>query len=200
MRKLHRADARIAAPVIFGGAFAAASACLLIVLAAAVVLIHPTVRAEAKNNSATVGGLHYAVNNAWIVDPDRHVDAKVARGLPAADLHVGAGEVLYAVFVGVTNETDRRLPMATQIALRDVTNRDYVPLPLGERNPYAYRPLTMAPQTHRPAPWAPAGKDLAAEGFLLVFRIPRGAYENGPLELLVHDPGDPTAVASMQTY
>jgi hypothetical protein len=197
MRNTDSAEARIAAPAV--GAFVAAGACLLIVLAAAVVFIRPTVGAVPQDNSATVGGLHYAVNNAWPLNPRRAVDAQVARGLPAADRNLGRGEMLYAVFVGVTNETHERLPMATQVALRDVTNREYTPVRLGAHNRYAYRPRMMAAQTHRPGPWTPAGQDMSAEGLMLVFRIPRGAYENGPLELLVHDPGDPTSVASLLT-
>lgn len=200
MPKLHPADGRGAALAAIGAVtFVAAGACLL-ALAAAVVFLHPTVRAEPKYDSATVGGLHYAVNNAWILDPSRRVDMQIARGLPAADRNLGPKEVLFAVFVGVTNETNRQRPMATHIALRDVANRDYTPVRVGAGNRYAYRPLAMAPQTHRPAPWTPAGKDLVADGLMLVFRIPRGAYENGPLELLLRDPGDPTAIASMQAY
>jgi hypothetical protein len=107
------------------GLFLASSACALVLLAAAVVFLHPTVNAQPQQTAATVGDLHYAVNNAWILDPRRSVDAQVARGLPANDRKLGPDELLYAVFVGVTNETGRRLPMATHFALRDVTNRDY---------------------------------------------------------------------------
>jgi hypothetical protein len=180
------------------GLFVASSACVLVLLAAAIVFIHPAHSAQAAENTATVGDLHYAVENAWILEPHRRVDAQVARGLPAADRHLGPDELLYAVFVGVTNESDRRLPLATHVALRDVTNREYSPVPLGATNRYAYRSRTMAPRSHRPAPWTPAGEDLSADGLMLVFRIPRQAYDDGSLELLVRDPGDPAAVSSMQ--
>jgi hypothetical protein len=180
------------------GVFVAAAASLLVLLAAAVVFIHPTVNAAPEQNTATVGGLHYAVNDAWVLDPRRRVDAQVARGLPASVRKPAADRLLYAVFVGVTNETTRRLPMATHVTLRDVTNHEYAPVPLGHRNRYAYRARSMAPQSHRPAPWTPAARDISADGLMLVFQIPRRAYENGPLELLVRDPVDPATVASLQ--
>jgi hypothetical protein len=177
------------------------AACALTVLAlfaAAVVFLHPTVEAAPQDDAATVGGLHYTVTNAWVLDPQRRVDAQVARGLSAADRHLPADQVLYAVFVGVTNETGRRLPMARHIVLRSATNREYAPLALGAGNRYAYRPRTVAPQTHRPAPWTPAGQDLSAEGRMLVFRIPRRAYDDGSLELLIRDPHDPAAVRAVE--
>jgi hypothetical protein len=178
--------------------FLASSACLILLIAAAVVFIHPAIGAQPPQTTATVGGLDYAVTNAWLLDPKSSIDAEVARGLPAADRSLAPDEALYAVFVGVTNATGRQLPMAAHVVLRDVMNRDYTPVALGAANQYAYRPGTMAPRSQQPAPGTPAAGDMSAEGLLLVFRIPRNAYDNGPLELLVHDPADPAAVATMQ--
>jgi hypothetical protein len=175
----------------------AATACVFVTLAAAVVFVHRTVRATPAGTEETVGGLHYSVDNAWILNPNRKVDAQVAKGLPAAGRASGR-QLLYAVFVGVTNETDRRLPMAKDIELRDTENREYAPLRLGRANAYAYRPHVMAPQTHRPAPWTAAGSNLAAVGSMLVFRITRQAYAGGPLELVVHDPAHPDSVRTIQ--
>jgi hypothetical protein len=183
---------------IGAGVFLATSACLLLILGAAVVFVHPTVSVARPQNATTVGGLHYDITNAWILDPRRRVDADVARGLPTSDQNVGPNELLYAVFVGVTNESDRRLPMATDVALVDGTNHEYAPVPLGAANRFAYRPRPMAPQTHRPAQWTPAGKSMSAEGLMLVFRIPRSAYEAGSLELVVHDPGHPETTRSLE--
>jgi hypothetical protein len=179
------------------GLFLATSACVLVLLGAAVVFLHATVRAEPTQDGATVGGLRYAVNDAWILDPQWRVDASITRGLPAADRKLGRDELLYAVFVGVTNETGRRLPMARPLALRDATNHEYRSVPLGESNRYAYRPHVMAPQSHRPAPWTPAGEDMTAEGLMSVFRIPRSAYDDGRLQLVVHDPAHPDATRAL---
>jgi hypothetical protein len=185
--------ASVAAAVVI-----AAAACVFVLIVAAVVFLHRTVESSPSGTESTVGGLHYRVENAWILDPNRHVDAPLAKGVPSAHTRAGEHRLLYAVFVGVTNETDRRLPMATEIALRDTRNREYAPLPLGARNAYAYRPRVMAPQTHRPAPWTASGRDLSAVGSMLVFRIPRRSYDDGPLELVVHDPAHPASMRTIQ--
>ncbi len=192
-----RSDAR-PLTILVAGIALVSTACLLVLLAAGVVFLHPTVNAEPAQTTATVGNLRYSVNNAWVLDPQRQVDEPYARGLPAAARHLGQDELLYAVFVEVTNGTAKPVPMATDLALRDVTNREYAALTLAGANPYAYRPATMAPMSQQPAARSPAGVDQSAEGLMLVFRIPRQAYENGPLELLVHDPADPASTGSMQ--
>jgi hypothetical protein len=178
--------------------FVAAAATVLVLLAAAVVFVHRTVQASPSGTEETVGGLHYSVENAWILTPSRSVDAPLAKGLPSADTRAGGDHLLYAVFVDVTNETDRSLPMASEIALRDTRNREYAPLALGAGNAYAYRPGVIAAQTHRPAQGTAAGRDLSAEGSMLVFRVPRRSYNDGPLELVVHDPAHPASARTIQ--
>jgi hypothetical protein len=176
----------------------AAMATVFVMFVVAVVFVHRTVQTSPSGTEETVGGLHYRVANAWILDPSRSVDTPLAKGLPAAATRARGHRLLYAVFVGVTNESDRRLPMATDVALRDARNREYAPLSLGRRNAFAYRPRVMAPQTHRPAPWTAAGRDLSAVGSMLVFRIPRRSYDDGPLELVVRDPAHPASVSTIE--
>jgi hypothetical protein len=176
----------------------AAMATVFVLAVAAVILVHRTVQTTPAGNEETIGGLHYHVDNAWILDPTRSVNAPLAKGLPPSATRTRGRRLLYAVFVGTTNETDRRLPMATDIALRDTRNRVYAPLPLGRSNAFAYRPRVMAPRTHRPAPSTAAGRDLSALGSMLVFRIPRRSYRDGPLELVVRDPAHPTSVSTIQ--
>jgi hypothetical protein len=178
--------------------FAPAAAAFLVLVVAAVVFLRPDVTAAPAENAATVGALRYRVENSWVLDPHRASNAQLVRGVPAADRALGKSELLYAVFVGVTNPTSRRLPMATDVALQDPSNRRYAPVPLGAANRFAYRPRTLTAQSHAPALSTPAGRDPAAEGLLLVFRIPRQAYLGGSLELLVRDPADPAAVRTIQ--
>jgi hypothetical protein len=174
------------------------AATVFVLVLAAVVFLRPTVRSPPRWTAETVGGLHYSVDNAWILDPSRSVDAPLGTGLPPADRRPAANRVLYAVFVGVTNETGRRLPMATDIALQDTQNREYAPVSLGPSNAYAYRPRVMAPQTHQPAPGTAAARDVSAEGSMLVFRIPRQSYVDGALQLVVRDPAHPASVSTIE--
>jgi hypothetical protein len=179
--------------------FVAATACVVLCLAALVVFVRPTVAGARDQTTVTVGGLHYSVNNAWVLDPRRRVDAAVAEGLPRRDRKLPADELLYAVFVGVTNETDTPRPMASQIALRDTRNIEYRLAALAAENEYAYRPVVLRGKSHLPAPSSPAASDMSAEGMMLLFRIPRRSYRDGPLELVLHDPGHPSSVATVQT-
>jgi hypothetical protein len=183
---------------VAAAAVIAATVCVSVLIFAAVVFVRPSVQTVPSGTGKTVGGLRYSVANAWILHPQRSVDARLAKGLPSIDRRLSGHQLLYAVFVGVTNTTDRSRPMASDIALRDTLNREYAPVPLGAENAYAYRPHVMAPKTRRPAPSSPAGRDLSAEGSMLVFRVPRQAYDGGPLELVVHDPAHPDSVSTIE--
>lgn len=162
--------------------------------AAAVAFVRPTVSREPAQSAVTVGGLRYSVTNAWILDPRRKVDAKVAAGVPAR----GAHELLYAVFVRVADDTARARPLTSDIALRDTRNREYEPERIAAANRYAYRPAVVTAGSHLPAADSPAARDLAAGGLMLVFRIPRRSYDDGPLQLVVHDPAHPGSVRTVQ--
>jgi hypothetical protein len=193
-------SARTDPPYGLAAAVAIAAAVVVVVaLATLVIFVRPAVGGQRDQTTVTAGGLHYSVNNAWVLDPRRPIDASVARGLPPADRDLPPDELLYAVFVGVTNEHDAPLPMASDIALRDMLNVEYAPTPLGPGNEYAYRPAILQGKAHLPAPGTPAGSDLSADGLLLVFRIPRRSYENGPLRLLLRDPLRPGSVQTVQT-
>ena len=188
-------------PVPFAGlaALVAAGAALLVLLLAtlAVAFVRPTVSREAAATVETVGGLRYGVNNAWILDPRRRVDAAVAKGLPPGDVRLPADELLYSVFVRVANETGQPRPSASAVALRDTRNRDYAPVRIGAGNRYAYRPAVVPARSHVPAGDTPAATDLAAGGLMLVFRIPRRSYDDGPLQLVVHDPAHPSVARTV---
>ena len=177
---------------------AGAAVCVFVLVAAAVVFVRPAVAGWPAETTASVGGLHYSVNNAWVLDPRRRVDAGVAEGLPARDRRLPPGELLYAVFVGVTNETRAPRRMASDIALRDTRNLEFAPTRIARDNPYAYVPRVLRGTSHLPAPGTPPAADLSAEGLMLVFRIPRRSYTDGPLELVLHDPQRPGSVKTVQ--
>jgi hypothetical protein len=77
------------------------------------------------------------------------------------------------------------------------TPPDYRPLPLSTSNPYAYLPWSVPPKTRIPGVGTPADDDLAATGKLLLFRIPADSYEDGVLELVIHDARDPQQRADL---
>jgi hypothetical protein len=175
-----------------------AAVCVFVMVAAAVIFVHRAVAGSPAETTATVGGLHYSVNNGWVLDPRRRVDARVAKGLPASDRHLPSDQLVYAVFVGVTNETRKPLPMASDVALRDTRNREFAPTRIAADNGYAYKPAVLDGKSHLPAPGTPAATDLSAGGLMLVFRIPRRSYDDGPLELVLHDPQRPGSINTVQ--
>jgi hypothetical protein len=176
----------------------AAAACVFLLVAAALIFVRPAVAGSPAGNEGTVGGLHYSVNNAWVLDPRRRVDAKLAQGLPASDRQLPPDELLYAVFVGVTNETRQPRPMASDIALRDTRNLEFAPTRMAPDSSFAYEPAVLGAKSHLPAPGTPAATDISADGLMLVFRIPRRSYDDGPLELVLRDPLHPGSVKTVQ--
>lgn len=179
--------------------WAGAAALALLGLLAAVVFLHPTVSGKSQPTSVQVGGLRYDIRNAWVLDPSRSVDAELAVGLPRDARGLPDDELLYAAFVRVSNGTGSPHPMAADVELRDTRNLDYQALPVAARNRFAYAPVSVKGGSHVPAVGTAAQSDLATEGLMLLFRIPRRSYDDGPLELVLHDPLHPHTVATLET-
>jgi hypothetical protein len=151
--------------------------------------------ATAAVRSVEVGDVRYEAMSGRPLHPHNAVDAQMIAGLPRADRHVRRDEVLYGAFVGVSNDTPTAKPAARDIELRDASNHTFRPTALPASNPYAYRLRDVPGRTRVPPRQSPAGSNLAAEGYVLVYRIPRSSYDAGPLELVVHDPLHRGAVA-----
>ena len=175
-----------------------AAALVLLSLLSAVLFVRPTYSGASVPNSVEVGGLHYDVRNAWVLHPARPVDAELSVGLPRDFRRLRDGELLYAVFLRVRNDTGSPKPMAADIELRDTRNLNYPSLPVAAQNRFAYEPAWVKAESHVPAPGTAAQSDLATDGLMLVFRISRGSYD-GPLQLVLHDPRHPDIVATVET-
>jgi hypothetical protein len=143
-----------------------------------------------------LGGLQYEAMLGRSIDPADPVDAAIIRGLPAGERRSRPGEVLYGAFIAVANDSPRWLPAASRIELEDAGNHVYRPLRLPAGNPYAYySPRSIPPRTRVPGYGSPADDNLAATGYLLLFRIPESVERTGTLELVIHDPGRPAHMA-----
>ena len=171
-------------------ATALAAALVLAVVVAVLVLVTPGTSYSGPDDPGTiarVGGLDYRALDARMLHPTNLGDRRMLRGAGSA----GAGQVWFGAFLTAENPAREPLPMARRFALRDVFQRDHRPVPLAPGNPFAYRARTVAPGAQSPGVDAVAQRDLAAEGGLLLFRVPRSAYEAGPLELRIGDPAHP---------
>jgi hypothetical protein len=141
----------------------------------------PSLAAAAIGTSVHVRGVSYTSPGARLLDPRNRDDAELMRGAPAAARD--PRRIWFGAFLLATNDGARPAAMARRVVLRDVTGRTYRPLALPSDNRYRYRPRTIAAGAQAPGPRSPAQADLAAGGGLLLFRIARSAYEEGPLEL-----------------
>ena len=148
-------------------------------------------------STGTIAGVRYEAVLGRRIDPSNPVDARILRGASAKDRRLPAGRVLFGAFVSLTNPSHRALPTAARIDLRDDAQHVYRPLRLPATNRYAYRAGRLEPGVGDPRAGTPAADDLAAEGRLLLFRVPAWEYRNGVFELLVHDPRQPRAVTSI---
>jgi hypothetical protein len=142
----------------------------------------PDTAAAAIGKTLQAGGVTYTSPGARPLDPRNRVDAGLMKGAPPAG---DADRIWFAAFLVATNHGTRPATMPRRIVLRDMSGHTYEPVTLPRTNRYAFRPRTLAPGAQAPAPTSPAGANLAAGGEMLLFHIPRAAYEQGPLEIQV---------------
>jgi hypothetical protein len=146
---------------------------------------------------ARIGGIEYEAMLGRPLDPGKQVDRAILAGLPARDRRVASGETLYGAFFSAANASPTRRRTAGRIELRDQEGHVYRPLSLPVTNPYAYSQRPLRPGVRIPALGSAADDNPAATGRLLVFRIPKQAYESEALELVIHDPSQPATTASL---
>lgn len=145
----------------------------------------------------SIGGLQYESMLGRPIDPANPVDAAIVRGLPAGERGVRPGEMLFGAFIAVSNDSPKRLPAATSVELRGDSQHVYRPLQLPASNAYAYAPRSIPPNTRVPGVGTAADDNLAATGYLLLFRVPAYYAREGQLELVIHEPGHPSSTASL---
>jgi hypothetical protein len=171
------------------------------VLFAAVVLLFATQHREtakaADYRVTRIGGVEYEAMQGRPIHPGNPVDRAIVAGLSARDRRVAPGETLFGAFIAITNDSSTPLRTADRIELRDEDGHVYRPLALPVTNPYAYSQRLLRPGARIPALGSPADDGLAATGRVLVFRVPTQAYENEALELVIHDPAQPSSTASL---
>jgi hypothetical protein len=146
---------------------------------------------------ARSGGLAYEAMLGRPIHLRNPVDRKIVAGLGAGDRRPPRGQLLFGAFISATNDSSRTRRPADRIELRDDRGRVYLPLRLPATNRYAHRPRPLPARTRIPGRGTPADDNLAATGLLLLFRIPAFQYDNGTLELVIHDPLHPAHTTSL---
>jgi hypothetical protein len=162
-----------------------------------VAIAKPTHAVGPNNRVVPLGGLQYEAMLGRPINVNNSVDRQIIGRLPAKERRSRPGELLFGAFVAISNGSPLPLRAASRLELNDDSNRVYRPLRLPPGNPYAYTPRSVPPHTRLPGADNPVDENLAATGYLMLFRIPTGVFRNGALELVIHDPGHPARTASV---
>jgi hypothetical protein len=146
--------------------------------------------AGSSSSPAAVAGVTYRVQASRPLDDVG--DAATIRALPASLRRPSARDLVYGVFITAANSSDRTLPLARRFELVDSNGRTFTPLPLGSTSAYRYPGGRLPPGGHAPASTSPPAENLAEQGYVLVFRVPRASALEG-LSLHIFDPTGTTA-------
>lgn len=151
---------------------------------------HATItEAETEGPYLNVGNLKYQVQVSRQLNPADVDDRTYLEGVSADESELRQDETWFAVFVRAVNETDAAQPAAEEFEIEDTQGETFEPIPVAA-NPFAYRPLEVAPHSTLPtegsvADSAPIG------GTMVLFKLTLNALANRPLELKITSPQPP---------
>jgi hypothetical protein len=137
-----------------------------------------------------VGELKYQVQMSRILNPNDVEDVAYLAGLPASSQLPG-NEAWFGVWIRVENtNSDKALPTASQFTITDTQGNEFKPVPL-QKNPFAYAPSTLGPNSVSPNQNSVAGEGVQ-QGSLILFKLTTESIANRPLEFKITNPANPT--------
>jgi hypothetical protein len=135
-----------------------------------------------------VGELKYQVQMSRLLNPADIEDSAYLEGLTGSPALSG-NEAWFGVWMRVENtNSDKRLPTARDFSITDTQGHEFKPVPL-QKNPFAYAPTTLGPNTISPNSNAAAGEGVQ-QGALILFKVTTDALANRPLELHIKSPSN----------
>ena len=151
--------------------------------------------AETEGIYLELGETKYQVQISRQMNPLLEADRDFFTGVSESDLDLAGDEVWFGIWMRVENESEEPVERATRFTITDTQENEYVPVSIGEPNPFAYRPGRTEGEELYPLPDSPAG-ERAPNGGLILFKLKRFSLDNRPLELTVDDPegGRPAVV------
>ena len=153
--------------------------------------------AETEGIYLEVGEAKYQVQISRQLNPLLVEDKDYFEGVSESDLDLAKDELWFGVWMRVENESDDALPLATRFEISDTQENQYVPVTIGEPNPFAYRGGKLEGQKLYPLPDSPAG-ERPPYASLILFKLKRFSLDNRPLELHIDDPqGGPGATVNL---
>ncbi|HEX2085979.1 MAG TPA: hypothetical protein VHF89_09880 [Solirubrobacteraceae bacterium] len=159
------------------------------VIAAGILLGENEVRhfpvAATPRAPVAAGGLVYRAMDARTLDPHNPVDRRILRGVPAVQRPLRRGEAWFGVFLMVTNPGHAPLRSTGRLSLVDAGGRRFAAQRLPRDGGYAYRAGVIAAGGRYPRNDSAPARNLAAQGALVLFRVPRRAVQDGSLALTI---------------
>ena len=145
--------------------------------------------AETEGIYLDVGQLKYQVEISRQLNPSIPEDRTFLSDVAGGDAQLGEGELWFAVFVRVENETDKPQVPASQYMITDTQGHEYRPVSIGPNNPFRYTTDPVPAKGVAPHPDSVAGNDTSIAGRELLFRLKRETLDNRPLELTIESAG-----------
>ena len=153
--------------------------------------------AETEGIYVESAGLKYQVQISRLMNPELIGDRDYFNSVPADQMQLADDESWFGVFIRAENEGKEPAPLASRFEIKDTQENIYVPVRIGEPNPFAYRPGNVEPNELYPNVDSPAG-ERQPNGALLLFKMKRFSFDNRPLELVIASPtGDGTATVNL---
>jgi hypothetical protein len=143
--------------------------------------------AETEGVYLELGEVKYQVQVSRQLNPLLVADKDYFEGISESDLDLADDEVWFGVWMRVENESEEPQPTASRFTIHDTQENEYVPVRIGEPNPFAYRAGRVEGEELYPLPDSPAG-ERAPNGALILFKLKRFSLDNRPLELELEDP------------
>ena len=140
--------------------------------------------AETEGIYVNVGELKYQVQISRQLNPEAISEDKTfMTGLSEADAEFAEGEIPFAVFVRIENETDKPVTPASSFSITDTDGNHYTPLKQSADNPFAYLGEPVGANSFAPDPDSVPTQVGSLGGLELLFKLKRESLNNRPLEL-----------------
>jgi hypothetical protein len=142
---------------------------------------------RAEGHYVDIDELKYQVQISRQMNPLLTLDRDYFLGLPDGQMELGDDQEWFGVFLQVQNPGDEAHRLAADFEIHDTQGNTYRPVPMGDVNPFAYRPGPVGPGDFYPHVNSTAG-ERPPQGALLLFKLRRFSLDNRPLELYVRGP------------
>jgi hypothetical protein len=129
-----------------------------------------------------VDQLQYQIQISRYLNANDVEDRSYLKGLPQGTAQPGADETWFAVFIRISNNTEKSIGTANDFEIVDTENNVYRPIPLDPKvNDFAYQPTTLPPKGLVPQPNSVPSQGVI-QGSLLLFKVKTASLQNRPLE------------------